>query len=352
MKQLMFALVFIPMLFSFCTNKEAKPFREYSIHGELYETEIFASYPRILSLDSLLVIYAHETLGKLVTLYSPAENMKEIASFGTRGRGPGEYFALEINSTHGNHLFGRNMNMQELVVLEAVRDSGLVEVKEIERLKYERIFHDGVASEDSAISYLDEGHFVGVSYGEHGKFFSLYDDRMNWLAYFGDAPIPENLQPMNARQYLGARLASNDGAFVYSPTSLPKIVFYSYGNGVGVPQKEWEDTFYEPYYKVTNGLIGFDNSKTVGGVRNIVLGERYVYILFLDVPLGEINFDKMETSAPNIIFVYDRSGDRIARLNLDCRINYFCVSDDEKTIYGVTSIPEDRFVKFDIPKFR
>ena len=218
-------------------------------------------------------------------------------------------------------------------------------------MKYQRIMYDNVAFEDSTISYLDEGHFVGVSYGGPGKFFSLYDNRMNWLAHFGDAPIPEEVQPLNSRMYLNGRLATNDGAFVFLPSRLPKIAYYSYEEGMDVPQKQWEDTFYDSFYRVTNGLIGFDDSRTIGQVLDVALGDEYVYILFLEVSLADYSVGRTDTYATDIVLVYDRQGNRIARLNLDHLIYNFCVTDDEKTLYGMAPTPEDRIVEFDIPKF-
>lgn len=350
MKKYLFLLILVPTLLFSCNDESEKDFREYSIDGKLCGNEIIASMPSIICLDSLLVVYARDA-SKIIKIYSPKENMKEVASFGTRGRGPGEFFALELNSTHNNRFYGRNMNMQELVVFETVNDAGQVEVKEIERLKYERIFHGDTGSEDGKISYLDEEHFIGMSYGGHGKFFSLYDNRMNWLAHFGDLPIEEKVQPLNARQYLSGSLATNNGALVYSPLRLPKVVFYSRTDGAAVPQKQWEDTFYDSYYSVNNGLIGFDKSRTVGVVLNVALGAKYVYILFLDIPLADISMAKAATSAANIILVYDRMGNRVARLNLNYRLNDFCVSSDEKKVYGLTSTPEHFFVEFSLPKF-
>lgn len=350
-KIILFALV--PLIFSSvaCNKRNTEPFKEYDIRGKLYDTEIFARMPHIAGMDSLLIVYQYETTGKLVTIYSPEENMKEITSFGTKGRGPGEYYALGINSTHGNRFFGTNMNMQELVVAEVTRDSSRVEIREVERLKFDRIVHDDIAFQDNTISYLDEGHFVGLSYGGPGKFFSLYDNRMNWLTHFGNGPVEEDIKITNTRMYLNGYMATNNGALVFAPMRLPKILFYGDMKEGGVPRKKWEDTFYNSFFKINNGRIGFDDTRTVGVVRNVEMGDKYIYVLFLDIPLSKISMAKTETSAANIIFVYDYEGNRIARLNLDYRINDFCVDPNDAKIYGIAPIPEYHIVEFDLPEF-
>jgi len=346
------SLLLVLSAFLSCKERNDNSFREYAIQGEIRGDEIFATRPIIHCLDSLVIAYSNRTLsGRIITAYSPRDNFKEVASYGTIGRGPNEYIALEINSAHGNYFYGRNANMSELVAWKVGMDINGIQIKEVERLKYERIVHDDMASEDGQITYLDEGHFIGVSYGGQGKFFSLYDDRMKWLGHFGDAPIPDDVQRVNARQFLNGRLATHNGDFVYLPMRLPKIAFYGKTEGANVPQKLWEDTFYDSYYNVSNGRIAFSNSKTVGVVMDAKMGEQYIYVLFLDIPLGDLSAESSETSAANIIFVFDHQGTHIARLNLNHRLTSFSVTADEKTIYGIAPTPEDRFVEFTLPEF-
>jgi hypothetical protein len=347
MRKILLALISLSCLFASCSGRkttEKGPFPEYSVQGKVYdEAEIFAKYPTIIDMDSLLIVYSStpNLAGKFITVFSPREGMKEIAAYGTRGRGPGEYLSLEINSTKGHRLFARNVNKRELIVLELLGDSGRVEIREVERLNFE-INDSGF--EDQAISYLDEQHFVAVSYGGPGKFFSLYDNRMNWLAPFGDGPVVEELDPFNAHTSLSGHFATHNGEFTFATAYIPKVLFYS-KNG-DAPQKAWEDTFYDSYYRVENNRIGFDKTQTIGVVRDLELGEKYVYILFLDVPISS------SQSAANIVFVYDHKGNRVARLNLDYRIDDLCVSSDEKTLYGIAETPEYRIASFDLPAFK
>jgi hypothetical protein len=349
MKIALVTLIGVPFLLLSCKKQESKSFTEYAIQGKVYDTEILARYPSVkFCMDSVLVVYANNTLGKLITVYSLKDEMKEVASYGSRGRGPGEYYALELNSAHGNRLFGRNMNMQELVVLEVANDSGRIEIKEVERLDNKRILQNDIPNETSLVSYLDEDHFMGLSFGGPGQFFSLYDNKMNWLSYFGDPPIPEEIHPSSYRMQLSGSLATDNGDFVFSPRNLPKVVYYSGGRGADVPQKQWEDTFYDSNYNVSNRQISF-GSRTVGNVLGVTMGKKYIYILFLDIPLADYSVEKTETYAANIIFVYDRKGNRIARLNLDNRIYNFCVSADERTLYGMAPTPEARLAEFGLP---
>ena len=352
MRKHIFILLGGAFLFFACANPkvvDAGQFREYEVRGKLYELEIFAEFPRIVSMDSLLMIYSDNSLGKLATIYSPHENMKKVGDWGNRGRGPGEFFVLEINSTYENRFFIHNLNQQELVVMELTKEPDSVKVKEMERFKFEYIVHDNIGFEDRYISRLDDRHYVGVSFGGAGKFFSLYDDRMNWLGHFGDGPVDADLDPLNSRRSLSGHIATRDGAFVYSPMNLPIILFFR--KEADTPERVWEDTFYNSYLRIDNRQINFDDDRTIGMVRDLEMGEKYIYVLFLDVPLADVSMASAETSAANIMFVYDHQGNRVARLNLDYRINKFCVTADEKTIYALAPTPEDRIVSFELPVF-
>ena len=346
MKKILLPLIPIFFLFVACSSRRTthqSVFREYDVQGKVYdEGEIFANYPTIIHMDSLLIVYSARpnTSGKFMTIHSLREGMREVATYGTQGRGPGEYQALDINSTHGNRLFARNVNMRELVVLELIADSGRVEIREVERLKFK---NNDQGFQDHFISYLDERRFIAVSYGGPGKFFSLYDDRMNLLGYFEDGPVGEELDPLSARTSLSGHFATNNGKFAFATAYIPKILFY--GKNGDVPQKEWEDTFYDSYYQVTNNRVVFDKDQTFGVVRDLELGEKYVYILFLEVPINSTQ------SAADIVLVYDHQGNRIARLKLNYRIDDLCVSSDEKTLYGIAETPEYRIAAFDLPAF-
>lgn len=354
MRKILFVLIGVSWLFVCCSDakKDSKePFREYDIKGKLYESKnILATFPDIMTMDSLVIVYSSmpNKAGKFITVYNPHEEMKEVGDYGLRGRGPTELLSMNLNSVHGNRMFARNTNMNELVVLEATNSSGRIEITEIERLKTERILHeDNIKREDQNISYLDDDHFVAVSYGGPGKFFSLYDDRMNWLAHFGDGPVTEELDAMSARSKLGGHFATKDGAIVFASATIPKVLYYTKSGDL--PQKVWEDTFYDSYYRVENRQIELDASKTVGVVRGIELGEKYVYVLFLDAKWGDYYGGKV--SAGNIVFVFDHEGNRIARLDLEYPLQDIAVSEDEKILYGIAETPEYLLASYELPEF-
>lgn len=124
MKKYLYVLALVVLMFFSCKEQIESQFKVYDIVGKLYDTEIFATWPGIkFSTDSLLVVYANKAIGKNIKVYS-RDNMKEIASYGTVGRGPGEFSWLELNSKRGNRFFGRNANMNELIVLEVIDSAG------------------------------------------------------------------------------------------------------------------------------------------------------------------------------------------------------------------------------------
>ena len=80
------------------------------------------------------------------------------------------------------------------------------------------------------------------------------------------------------------------------------------------------------------------------------MGEDYIYILFLDIPIAKANALHEETFAADIVFVYDRKGHKVAQLNLDKRIYSMTLSTAQNRLYGVV-YPENKVISFDLPEF-
>lgn len=234
-------------------------------------------------MDSLLITVSSRLKENFGSVYSINDSMKKILSFGNIGRGPKEFYAPQLTSVDGNTFVIHNLNRQEVALMEIVQDSGKIEIVENKRLEFERIMHDNTSFEDRYVSKIDS-NFVAVSYGTPHQFFSLYDKDMKWLGFFGDNPIGVSLEHMSAIQLHG-NLKVRNGKMFYSLHNLPIVVCYEIKDGV--LQKKWKDTFYESHYEVRNRSLRFSSTKTIGSNNAMWAGNKFLYILFLDIPIFE-----------------------------------------------------------------
>ncbi len=328
--------------------------REYELTGTLYDTDIVGSYPYIGTIDSLVFVLLGNVPEQFGRVYSIGNGMKEIASFGSVGRGPGEFSnATEITSVYDDKFTITNLNYYQIATMQIVADSGKVRVEELERLSFGQLESEGLGYEARDVSRLDERHHVGVAYKSAEEVFVLYDEKMNPLGFFGDSPVKDKVKNLSrrSRSQLYGILRVNEGRFIHALRDLPYVQFYESDKNSPFPRKKWEAWYGEPYYQVVDGDILYSRTKTVGKTNHAYLGNKYVYILYLDIPIGEYDISRPETGFANTVLVYDHDGRKVARLNLDHRMYCFCVDQEENKLYGLTTTPEDRIVSFDLPDF-
>ena len=330
-------------------NKHQNHFKEYDITCRSYETELYGRFPYLLTVDSLLIsVAAERSGGRLGRIYSIDDKPQEIGAFGRIGRGPLEFVHPEPTAAAGTRFLIRNLNCREVAMMEIVKMHDSIRVEEIDRMKFKPVRHDGIDWEPAHFALVGNDRIVAVSYGGKGAFFSLYDTKMTPQGTFGDPLIDEEISASERRRCLNGSLAVDGNDFCYVPNDIPRIAYYRMIDGS--PQELWRDTFYESYYTVEGKQVRYNQTRTVGITHRVAMGGNYIYILFLDVPIAKANISHTETFAADIVFVYDRKGYKVARLNLNQRIYSMALSTDQKRLYGVV-YPDNRLVAFDLPEF-
>ena len=211
-------------------------------------------------------------------------------------------------------------------MMEIVKMHDSIRVEEIDRMKFKPVRHDGIDWEPAHFALVGNDRIVAVSYGGKGAFFSLYDTKMTPQGTFGDPLIDEEISASERRRCLNGSLAVDGNDFCYVPNDIPRIAYYRMIDGS--PQELWRDTFYESYYTVEGKQVRYNQTRTVGITHRVAMGGNYIYI----------------------VFVYDRKGYKVARLNLNQRIYSMALSTDQKRLYGVV-YPDNRLVAFDLPEF-
>jgi len=194
-------------------------------------------------------------------------------------------------------------------------------------------------------------HYVGSVCDPENGYFVLFDNNMNYLKQFGKPPILEpRISAFSHLRQLSGDLSVNGNSFVFVASGIPYVACYHIEKGGDTfPTLKWEVTYGKISYTVENDRFNFSN-ETIGfniGVQN---KDKYIYILNIDAPRDQLRSLYESGSGAKAILVFDHDGERVARLDLDYGLNNFCVSKDEKTIYGITPNPDYMVVKYDIPE--
>lgn len=196
------------------------------------------------------------------------------------------------------------------------------------------------------ICRLDSNYYTGNCFHKQDQFFSLLDKNLNTIGYFGNSPIPEDI--FNAHERLQGLLQSSYGIAIFTPLELPYIGCYTIQEGK--PAKLWEDNFADMNYHVTGKTLLYNSKKTQGVTRDLQITPRYIYILWYDdLVYNYYNSDQGSSPGGRVVFVYDHQGNRITRYALDVDVTKIAVSEDERTLYGLTT-PDYALVTFELPE--
>ena len=134
------------------------------------------------------------------------------------------------------------------------------------------------------------------------------------------------------RNRLSGKTASNQNSFFYATIDLPYLASYSLRDGDMV--KDWEIFYKTPYYGISGGDIKYIKEKSTGPMKDIKVDDRYIYILYLDQLLSEYDYAVTEKSCANKVFVFNHKGEKVACLNLDCRLSSIAIDSKNQKMYG------------------
>lgn len=282
-----------------------------------------------------------------IHLYSIQDGFKEIGKYGMKGRGPLEFHSPDITTVDGDFIYVKNMNRYEVARLK-LTETGTSFIEE-QRLSFEGQPKTDLMTEPRDAVHLSSGHYVAVSHNNGSEFFSLWNDSLKFISFFGESPIPEEVDMLQSMNYLQGKIRARDNRFVFVVTNLPYICMYEINDGK--PVQKWAKYYMQPVYTAENGGILFDKDKTFGSSKGLFVSENYVYVLFLDVLMSEQSEKKAELSRGKMVLVFDHEGNNVARIDLDYRLfsSSIAVSSDEKKLYAITS--DYHFIEYDLPEF-
>lgn len=322
--------------------------KEYTLKSNA-QKELFMASGRMAMADSLLVIVSlhADDICKLYTVY---DKIEEVCTYGKKGNGPNEFIQPLLTYAYGN-MFGLNeVNKQELVIMNINKgDNGEVVINEKERLKSPYKREKGKWNPANYYFVrLDSLHYVSLVGVENGHFFTLSDSTLSPINHFGDSPIEESLSPLSARNRLNGKIVAHNGKMVFATTHLPYLASYSIYDGK--MEKEWSLFYAQTGYGVRNGDLLFDKEKAIGPLLDIKIDSRYIYVLHMNQLLSDYDYFNAEKSSSDKVLVFDYNGNKVATLNLDCRIQEMAIASKCFKLFGITQQPDLSLVEFSLPK--
>ena len=328
-------------------DSEAFP-KEYALKHKKH-CDILSKQPQLQVADSVLIITTHSHTEKVCQFYSIDGEVKEIGSFGGIGNGPNEFLQPVLTYAERNTFGINDINLSSLAILQVTKEKDTIFVEELKRLKapYKPSKEDFVPK-DIRFVKLGEKNFVSNLNAGNGRFFTLFNSSLQPIIRFGDAPIKDDLSPYVMRSRLNGLTAAYHHTFFYATGDLPYLASYSLRNGA--MEKDWEIFYKQPFYGISNGDIKYIKDKTTGPMIDMKVDDRYVYILYLDQLLSEYDYTKTEKSCANKVFVFNHKGERVACLNLDCRLSNIAIDSRRKKMYGIAEIPDVSLVEFSLPE--
>lgn len=311
--------------------------------------ELFIANGRMEMTDSFLVVVSHQQ-NNICTLYDVYNGMEEVCTYGNRGGGPTEFVQPLLTYSYDN-TFGLNeVNKQELIIMEVDKtNENNIMLHEKKRLKaLHKVQKDKWIPSDYYYVKLNDKYFVSLIGTEDGRFFTLSDSTLSAIENFGESPIEEELSAIAARNRLNGKIVAYKGKMAFATTKLPYLAFYDMCNEKMV--KKWSLYYAKTNYGVKNGDLLFDKEKAIGPLLDLKMDSKYIYVLYMDQLLSEYDYFDSEKSCSNKIMVFDHSGNKVACLKLDCRIQEMAVFSKGLKLYGIAQRPDIFLVEFSLPE--
>ncbi len=298
--------------------------------------EIFkVSECEIIAIDSLLIMKNRQN-PDMFTLYS-LPSLKFIKSFGRAGNGPGEfrsphlvkdesgeYLCFIFEMTNSN-LYALNKEL-EIIELptELKKGENTYDDKQLYGISSKNLIYVESTRNGKAIFHLtSKGDSTSLTLL---KDLSFSDKQKSWAAYIGD---------------LGVNGKNNRVVFAYK--YFKRLMFLDTKNN-------------------TSRILNFETSdKTKTGNAVAMLApsnvtyywgmssqNKYVYVLYSGRTPIDVSQELKSSSGYIYVEKFDWNGNPISKYKLD-HWGYFCVNNQENTIYLVSTTDEQPFYSYKLP---
>lgn len=332
---------------SSCVSKYDNNFEQEYELDYTFLKDIFLNNPQVEVMDSFLILLSHTENEKVCNFFSIEDNYKEIGNYGKIGNGPYEFKQPILTYANGSTFGINDINDMTLSIMKIMnRDTFMI--REQVRLKAPYLIKKNeYVPKCTHFRLIGKRNYVSTSYVEDGKMFMLSDSLLQPISFFGDSPIVDELSMMMMRNRLQGHITTFQNCFVYGCTDLPYLAFYQLNNDK--MEKKWDMFYKKEFYEVSNKDLKFYKDKSTGPLLDLRMDSKYIYALYMDQLLSEYDYYRTDKSCSNKIYVFDYNGEKVACLNLNCRLSKIAVDNKKHKIYGISHLPDYSLVVFNIP---
>ncbi|GHT65360.1 hypothetical protein AGMMS50239_24950 [Bacteroidia bacterium] len=320
------------------TTKNIFP-EEYSLkHKKIFVDEIFQ--PDKLAIVSDYLFLTCSVCDSMIFQFS-LPDFKIIHKFGHKGQGPGEFLHPYIFSDNPNRLtiWGFS-DLKKIRQYYICRDNNIIDIKHDNKIILTNPNKEFVMSEYQGYNQI---HLIRDSFLVFSaiptKFLlgkiNLYD-QMQVNEY--NLKLNPDVKEVFFQDNMGVLSASDEGiAFLYKYKN--KIDFFDTNfNLITSTNSDAKKLA----VSTDPSLSSF--AENINCYNGYYSGHKYLYALYF----GYSFEDSKKPEYKPCVEKYDWKGKKIAKYNLDVRINLFAVNEDTNKLYGYNSSDEDYFYEFDL----
>jgi hypothetical protein len=313
------------------------------IESIAYDKEEVIGIPSQLELieDQLFLFRSHECVAQILS----TEHGDQVGCFGQMGQGPYEHISPFFSgyNTVNKEMYIWDVSLKSISTYHAEVENDSILFTPVSRIKQD----EKTQSTYYDVHYMTDGKYVGVV--AHGQdishYFSILDKNLKEVERFGNVPFLENLEGLSLRRLNGS-IASSQTQFVFAAMSYGYLVSYEITEKNEV-NKKWEYYLSNPYYRIENGEVKWEEDNNKMGFYDIKMNSKYIFALYHG---DEISHMLETDSIPKHLLVFDLNGHLIKLFELDRQCGRIAVTEGN-TIFAGSVEFDSEIVRYDLSKY-
>lgn len=324
---------------------------EFSVTGEYIGYEPLPLCPeRILIIDSLLILKNGNMCNDVFFYVYNKINGDYLSSFGNRGRGPNEYFAVQesgqyiikYNESISLWIRGDRNRLELLNITSSLKNNDIVIDEKIPVIG-QYIFHP------SDLFVLTYGNLIGKALSEKGRLFhfDMEANHFSRVDYFPEVNILPFDSEMIPNLYIGPIRIKPDNSKIVSALQLFKQIDVFSVNADHLFSILFNDSPRNPqfYTNPANPIPG----DLKHYYYDIYLTDKYIYALNLNIYEDDIN--KETDTGYSELHVFSWQGHPLACYRLNHVLYSIAVDEEEGWLYGLL-IPTGEYIESNVVRFK
>lgn len=293
------------------------------------------SESELIALDSILIMKNQNNQDMFLAFSLP--DFTFLKSFGRFGRGPGEFqypslvkdesgeFICFIYEKTNDHLYSldKNLEIKELSI----------DLKKAERRHYDKQIHGISSKQFLYVESIKMGKAIFSVTSVNDtinttllKNIAFSDEHKNWATYIGDFGVNGN---------------KNRAVFAYK--YFKRLIFLNLENNTS------KTVFFDLPVKTKKGdNVSMMDPSNITHYWGISSNDKFVYVLYSGRTPIDVSRELNKSSGYIYVEKYDWNGNPVNKYKLD-HWGYFCVNQEENTIYLASTTDEHPFVSYKLP---